>query len=331
MKKFDYFEFRKYKRENGTVDIVLEYLEKSKKAWSYLDADQIAKEHYPYLKKEELPSNYFGLFDDSDNPLILIKRKDLGFLLFSDKGNMLEILYLKNRGPLAIKEKDHQQAMSRLIRVIENEQNEILSQDPSYLIENDQKKRMSAQKRFFESRLLSLKLDPELPDEFWDTIHYVYNWSKNGAEFKSAFNGYDVSTSSCRQLERVARASYALDEPNNHSDESITIYRALPQGYVIEEGDWISTSESYASGHESNSPQGKGITISENVYFDEIYETSSQLEMIYVPRGTWKGFESLDEVWKAINNDNKPSQHPSINKRTLSEIMIEQKDFEMNG
>ena len=187
---------------------------------------------------------------------------------------------------------------------------------PEDIINNDLKRRTESVRR---QRQVKLKQLPPVPDDFWEAIEHMANWSSCYDEFKALFK-HSMFDLSDRNLTRLGRATVALNFPNKENNEEVTVYRALPTGYLIEEGDWITTQQDYAEIHLQKCLNNQGINLAENVRADEIYDTGDPNEQVYIPKDTWKNFDSLKEIWDSYNVTNKPTNYPEIKARTLDEI-----------
>lgn len=83
--------------------------------------------------------------------------------------------------------------------------------------------------------------------------------------------------------------------------KQITVYRAMPADAKMEAGDWVGLVKSYAKGHESNVQEGKAATRQKTVNKEELYWYGADFnEWVYVPKGTWGDYTSLQEVWQAL-------------------------------
>lgn len=313
-----------FKQTNNMIHI-LDFLGDSEKISPAVSADDILKRdrRFNFIENKDLPSVHFEKMKlaPGDTPLLMLER-DLYFCIISEQGAVAKLYYREGKDTLFIQEKDPEQALSFLVRVIGREFEEMKNEIPELAIEQDYERRKKQQNRLVQNKIQSLKSNcDEIPDDFWDAIEHIYDWASNYDEFRKVLSIGDASVFGYRALERLQRATTALEDPNDYNGNQAVIYRGLPSGEVIEEGDWVSYSESYASEHESNSENG--ITISEVVYEDEIYEGGSPDELIYVPRDTWKGADSLKDVWDMVNVDNKPSSGPNIKRRSFEEIRAE--------
>jgi hypothetical protein len=186
------------------------------------------------------------------------------------------------------------------------------------IIKNDIARRQSLAKIKRDKKINAIV---DIPNDFLDAIKYTTKKSSCFEEFKAILKNsmFDMSN---RNLTRLGRATQSLDEKSRNNEDSTEtiIYRALPIGDFIEEGDWVTTNEDYAQIHLEAHLNGNGIVLPINVRADEIYSTADEKEQIYIPKETWGECESLREVWDEFNSSNKPVSYPKIKARTLEEI-----------
>jgi hypothetical protein len=193
---------------------------------------------------------------------------------------------------------------------------------PEGQIENDLKNRMKRVEVKRAARVSSLKT---LPEDFWESIQHLAKWSTCFDEFSDViYHNGDSRICSDRAIGRIHRALYALDNPRERSDEEFTIYRASGHDDEIEEGDWVTDDESYAEIHLRKSLNSKGCIHEVTAYKDEVYFTGCPSEAVYVERGTWKNFDSLESVYSELTKETKPLRYPEIKARTIEEINKDQ-------
>lgn len=327
MNKIVTSEFLAEKNKTDSVFHLIDYLSGSDNICPSCSSDDyiLRQREYRFVDKSDLPSVYFDKMDmkEGDSPLFTL-HSDNFVCLITEKGEIGKLFYNKNKGTTFFQEKDEKKALSFLIRIANMDIAKRLKVEPIEVVNRDFESRKRKEEVTIIQKIDELRVNQEdFPEDFWESIEHVYNNSSNLKEFKRILKVGDARALDCRPLQRLQRATSALTEPSKESDEQEVIYRALPCGELIEEGDWVSRTESYASSHEYNSENS--VTISEVVYSDEIYSGGAPDEEIYVPRGTWKGAESIEDVWDMVNNDNKPKGE-SIVKRSFEEIMAEKKE-----
>lgn len=320
--KISYFDIKENIREHQSIAFALKHIQASPNVMMPDDAEKHFLKTSASNENMSLQDYFNQAFSDRNDNFLFAICRSRSYYLIGEKGSVTRLLMPSKGNILMPIKKDEE--LDTLTHVLKSEQENAKQQNPDYVIEKDFQRRKQNFILQRQSHIEQVKNDT--PEDFWDALRHIADKSICYEEFAEIIHGsYDPRDLSNRNIGRISRATYALDEPNKTNSREVTIYRALPIGYVIEEGDWVSTSEGYASSHECNSPSGTGITISMNIRMDELYETSSVDELVYVPNGTWKGFDSLESVWDSLNQDNKPRNYPCIEKRTIGDIMREQK------
>lgn len=164
-----------------------------------------------------------------------------------------------------------------------------------------------------------LKDIPEMPHDFDTAIQELADWAENKEEFKQAL-APDMMDISDRNLTRLGRATMALepDEYEQADRGEVTIYRAMPDDQEIEAGDWVSFSEEYAAGHESNVGESGAHTVGVEVDGKDVWwYGADENEWVYIPEGTWGNIESVDELWDSLTDGSKPDKYPTIEGQTF--------------
>lgn len=156
-----------------------------------------------------------------------------------------------------------------------------------------------------------IKNVPEMPSDFWKAIHELADYSENFMEFKLLMS-CAMDDISDRNLTRLGRASeILLDESDLYLNSrcEVAVYRCLPKGCSIEEGDWVTTSYDYALMHASN-VRGEYEVVEEYLPGDELICGADENEMYYAPREIWGDCESLEDVWKSVTYRKRMAYEP---------------------
>ncbi|EPP20213.1 hypothetical protein L910_2412 [Vibrio fluvialis PG41] len=178
-------------------------------------------------------------------------------------------------------------------------------------------------------RELRIKNVPPMPEDFWEAIQRLADYSENFQEFQILLrpNMDDISD---RCLTRLGRASEILErDPDLLSDDDyeFTVYRCLPAGKEIEAGDWVTTDIEYAKAHISN-VKGEWEIIERSIAGNELIVGADPLEMYYAPRSIWGDLRSIQDVWKSVTY-RKPMKYESMERivnRALKEQGLTSKD-----
>lgn len=182
-----------------------------------------------------------------------------------------------------------------------------------------------------------IKNAPKSTGDFDTDIQSLAEYAENFEEFKQLLSA-DMLDVSDRNRTRLARAAIALDpevetaanvvemQPDmiedalrygtpeeksaasaiNSKAKKLTIYRAMPASAKIEAGDWVGLVEGYAKGHESNVIGEKAVTRQKTVNKEDLYWYGADFnEWVYIPKGTWGDYQSLQDVWEKLS-PNKP-------------------------
>ena len=287
----------------------------------YKDAYPKINAPAPSITPQNLLDNHF----DNEKPAFLIAVKR-AIIVYTQTGKSVEHFYGSQKKFIEIS-KDQDDTISKAFTILSRLHKEHRLSTPEGIIANDLKKRTFRAEQARDTRVQSIT---KVPSDFWEAIDHIAQWSTCFEEFNAVIeNNSSILDSSNRNLGRLSRAILALDNPNKLSDEQITIYRAANHNAQIEEGDWITTNPNYAETHLQNNLFSEGDIHEITAYLDEIYDTSSENEQVYVPRGTWKDFDSLESVYETITQNNKPMHYPEIKARTIEEIKQSNED-EMN-
>ena len=209
------------------------------------------------------------------------------------------------------------QILSYLNSVIYKEE----SNKPSMIIQRDIDSRKNKRRRQIEARFSSI---PNLSGDFRDDVQAICDYSRTREEFLEFMDmASSVFNMSNRHLTRISRATICFDGESlgdEGSDSNIRVYRAMPSGCIIEEGDWVTTSEEYASAHSDSLDESDVVVDYIDVSSYDIYSINDENEAVYAPIEAWGGVSSLNEVWENYADQNKPLSFKEIKPRTLSEI-----------
>lgn len=193
---------------------------------------------------------------------------------------------------------------------------------PEVKIRKDIEKRKRKRQAEIERRYSEI---PELTGDFQDDIKTLCEYSKNREEFKEflrmAGGVFDMSN---RNLTRLSRASICFEGESiaeNCNNEDVRVYRAMPLGSIIEEGDWVTLHRDYAEDHEKSLiDEPETVVDYLDVSSNDVYSINDQNEAVYAPLDSWMGAKSLNEAWAIFSPPGKPLKFPDIKERTLSEI-----------
>ena len=197
--------------------------------------------------------------------------------------------------------------------------------------EEDQK-RIKAEREEHQRRERRINEAPDATGDFDADVKSLANYAENFQEFRRLLTA-DMLDVSDRNRTRIARAVIALDpdvetaanvvelQPAMIEDaqrfgtpeesaaantiasdsDNITIYRAMPKSGKIEAGDWVGVAKRYAKGHESNVTGEKAVTKQKKVSKEDLYWYGADFnEWVYIPKGTWGKYESLEDVWRDL-------------------------------
>jgi hypothetical protein len=256
---------------------------------------------------------YFDNFKRENDSLLFAIKKERSIILVGQKATAVDVLFTKDKNFIM---KHTDENMSKLCGVLNRVHHEAYFNVPENVINKDYENRLA--KAQHKANELFTSLGP-IPDEFWSALEFIANASPNYEAFHEQLFNVSMFDLSDRNFTRLSRATIALGNENKLSDSTVTAYRALPDGYSIETGDWVTTDKQYADDHLENTLDGKGCVASIEVSGDTLYETSSVNEQVFVPRGTWNDCESLKDVWDLYNHIKKPDGF-EIKKRSVVEI-----------
>ena len=189
--------------------------------------------------------------------------------------------------------------------------------------------RQTAEREEVRRREQRINDAPKATGDFDADVKAFAEYAENFQEFTKLLNA-DMLDVSDRNRTRIARAVIALDpdaetaanvtqlQPSMIEDaqrfgtpeerdaanaiasegDSVTIYRAMPASGKIEAGDWVGLVKRYAKGHESNTTGQKAVTRQKKVNKEDLYWYGADFnEWVYIPKGTWGKYESLQDVW----------------------------------
>jgi hypothetical protein len=279
---------------------------------NYKEAYPLIDAPIPDVTPSELVHKHFP--DDEVAFLIAAKR---AILIYTNKGRSVEHFYGTSKKFLEM-HRYEDDAISTAFTVLCRLERQHKLSTPEGIIADDLRQRTHRVELNREKRIDSFR---DAPDDLWEALDCLAKWSTCFDEFKDTIesNG-NVLNSSNRNLGRISRATYGLDNPQHKSEDQINIYRSSGDNEEIAEGDWVSISEAYAEQHLHKNLDSTCCVHNITAYPDEIYDTSSPDEQVYVPRGTWKDFDSLESVYLAITNESKPLHYPEVKARTIEEI-----------
>lgn len=249
----------------------------------------------------------FSIVDDNLNVITCFR---------SPKDNALKLVFNLGLKDIGQRESTILRIMNQ--RIISHERNM-----PENIVKNDIQKRKNKIRRSIENRYAEM---PELHGEFISDLETICEHARNREEFKEFIAMSDsVFNLSDRNLTRISRATICFEGESlslgkEHNEELIRIYRAMPSGSLIEEGDWVTTSQDYAENHVRLTGDQDCIVDYIDVSPNDVYSVNDENEAIYAPLSAWKGATSLDEVWALFANPHKPLSFPEVKARTLDEI-----------
>ncbi|AUR93205.1 coil containing protein [Vibrio phage 1.185.O._10N.286.49.C2] len=193
----------------------------------------------------------------------------------------------------------------------------------------EEQNRLRAEREEVRRREQRINDAPKATGDFDADVKAFAEYAENFQEFTKLLNA-DMLDVSDRNRTRIARAVIALDpdaetaanvtqlQPSMIEDaqrfgtpeerdaanaiasegDSVTIYRAMPASGKIEAGDWVGLVKRYAKGHESNTTGEKAVTRQKKVNKEDLYWYGADFnEWVYIPKGTWGKYESLQDVW----------------------------------
>jgi len=264
---------------------------------------------------------YFDNFKKSDDSLLFAIQKEHSIILVGEKATAVEVLFTTDKNFIM---KHTDEYMSKLCKVLNRIHHEAYLNVPENVINVDYEQRLA--KAQHQVKVVFDTLGP-IPDEFWPALNLIADALPNYEAFHEQLFNVSMFDLSDRNFTRLSRATIALGNENKQSNSIVTVYRALPYGYTIEAGDWITADKHYADAHLEKTLDGQGCIVSIDINEDELYETSSVNELVYVPRGIWRDCRSLKDVWDMYNHENKPNSF-NIEKRSIAEIQQHKSDSE---
>jgi hypothetical protein len=310
--KFTYLALRTAKAEQGSIESLLTVIKDSP---DFIPLEKIteALHKYSIVELNGNAGSYFDNFKTEDDSLLFAIKKERSIILVGQKATAVEVLFTKDKN-FIMKHTDDD--MSKLCKVLNRVHHEAYLNVPENVINKDYENRLA--KAQHRAKELFIALGP-IPDEFWSALEFIADASPNYEAFHEQLFNVSMFDLSDRNFTRLSRATIALGNENKPSDSTVTAYRALPDGYSIETGDWVTTDKQYADDHLEKKLDGQGCVASIEVSGDTLYETSSVNEQVFVPRGTWDNCESLKDVWDMYNHNKKPDGF-EIKKRGVVEI-----------
>lgn len=201
--------------------------------------------------------------------------------------------------------------------------------EESKQVREEEQRRLRDERLELRRREQRINDAPKATGDFDADVKALAEYAENLQEFNKLLSA-DMLDVSDRNRTRIARAVLALDpdvetaatitelQPAMIEDaqqfgtpeerdaanaitntgDRISIFRAMPESGKIEAGDWVGLVKRYAKGHESNTVGEKAVTRKKTVNKEDLYWYGADFnEWVYIPKGTWGKYESLQDVW----------------------------------
>ena len=256
-----------------------------------------------------------------DRPVKAIFNDDNKLLLVGADGEAVNIMTGKESGKTIVMDLPKEDGMPYyLFRVLGKLSQEMAKNDPEEVARREQAAARAQEINRRQQRIQSI---PEMPEDFWDAMKALADWSQCREEFIEALSPsmFDLSD---RNLTRLSRAMMSMDcfqddgtfERVGDEGESITVYRLQPMGCEIEAGDWVTTDPAYAQMHESN-VKGRFYVQELEVDGGEVWWDQTDVhEAVYIPEGLWGAYYDIEQVWESLTEGLKPDTYDELTQLT---------------